>query len=282
MTKKAVATVFSVRTEKDNIDSEKIEYQVKEPGAHEHKLALMEYNRAFGEAIKSGAVLRAKLHEYMQEQKIWSDDKAKKFSDLITGINEQEKKINAGGLKLKEAVSLAKELKASRVRLQSFLTERGSADSSTAEGQAENARFQRLLTACLVYKKDNKPVFPNVEELLNETDWHKVEVSTKAFDILGQLYYKTDDKYERNLPENKFLRQWNLMNDDLQFLNDKGQAVDEEGRRINKDGHLINEKDELIDYKGNVIGEDGEPIINQVPFLDDDGNPITPPRVLED
>lgn len=282
MTKKTVETVFKIRTDKDNADSEQIEYQVKEPGAHEHKLSLMEYNRAFGDAIRSGAVLRAKLHEYMQDQKIWSDEKAKKFSELVTGINEQEKKINAGGLKLKEAVSLAKELKNSRLKLQAFLMERGSADSSTAEGQAENAKFQRLLTACLVYKKDNKPVFTNVEELLNETDWHKVEVSSKAFDILGQLYYKTDDKYEKNLPENKFLRQWNLMNDDLQFLNDKGQPVDEIGRRINKDGHLINDNNELIDYEGNVIGKDGEPILKQASFLDDDGNPIAPPRVLED
>lgn len=280
MTKKP-DTVFKVRLEEDKPESEQIEYQVKEPGANEHKQALMEYNRAFGEAIKSGAVLRAKLHEYMQEQKIWSDDKAKKFTDVLTSINEQEKKIALGGMKLKEAVSLAKELRANRAKLQSFLSERGSADSSTAEGQAENARFQRLLVACLVYKKDNKSVFSNVEDLLNETDWHKVEVSTKAFDILGQLYYKIDDKYELNLPENKFLRQWNLMNDTLQYLNEKGEPVNEEGKRVNKDGHLINDNNELIDYKGNVIDSKGEFVSNSAPFLDDDGNPLSPPRVLE-
>lgn len=281
MTKKP-ETVFKVRLEEKNLNSEEIEYQVKEPGANEHKQALMEYNRAFGEAIKSGAVLRAKLHEYMQEQKIWSDDKAKRFTEVLTSINEQEKKIGSGGMKLKDAVSLAKELRGHRAKLQAFLSERGSADSSTAEGQAENARFQRLLVACLVYKKDNKSVFTNVEDLLNETDWHKVEVSTKAFDILGQLYYKIDDKYEKNLPENKFLRQWNLMNDSLQYLNEKGEAVNEEGKRINKDGHLINDNNELIDYKGNVVDNNGELVTKPAPFLDDDGNPITAPRVLED
>lgn len=267
-----INTVFEIKDKK---------YNVKRPGAKESRNAQMEYNRTFGEAIKSGAILRKKLEQYIIEQKIWSEDRAANFIELAKAIDEAEKKLASGDMKLKDAVKLAKKTREDRTEMQVMLAERSSVDSNTAEGQAENARFQRLLTECLVYKDSGESVFANVETLLNETDEEKLEVANKAFDILGQLLYKLDDKFEMNLPENKFLREWNFMDDKLRFLNEKGQLVDSLNRRINDDGALINDDGQLIDGKGDLIDAKGEFIPKEVkPFLDEDGNPLTPPRKL--
>lgn len=256
-------------------------YRVNRPGAQQNKNAQMEYNRAFGEAIKSGAILRKKLEQYIIEQKIWTEEKAENFVTLAKAIDEAEKKLATGGMSLKDAVKLAKKTRDDRAEMQAMLVERSSVDSNTAEGQAENARFQRLLIDCLVYKDSGDAVFPNVEALLGEQDEEKLEIANKGFEILGQILYKLDDKFELNLPENKFLREWNLMDDKLRYLNDKGELVDSSGRRINEEGQLINEHGQLVDGKGDLIDEKGEFIPKEVkPFVDEDGNPLTPPRKL--
>lgn len=257
------------------------QYQVKIPGAQQKRNAQMEYNKAFGVAIQSGAILRKKLEQYIIDQKIWSEEKATNFVNLAKSIDEAEKKLASGGMSLKEATKLAKKTREERAEMQAMLMERSSVDSNTAEGQAENARFQRLLVDCLVYKDSGDSVFTNVEQLIGEQDEEKLEVANKGFDILSQLLYKLDDKLELNLPENKFLREWNLMDDKLRYLNEKGQLVDSAGRLINEDGLLINEEGHLVDAKGDLIDEKGDYIPKEVkPFVDDDGKPLTPPRKL--
>jgi hypothetical protein len=265
-----VETVFSYKN---------TQYQVRMPGVKEQKTALIDYNKTFGAAIASGAVLRAKLHEYMKESKIWSEEKEAQFVKLAKSITEDEDKLRAGGIKLKEATSIAKRLKANRKSIQDFLSQRSIADSNTAEGQAENARFQRLLTLCLVYKDDGRQVFNTLEELLDDRDEDKNQIAIQAFEILGKLLYKLDDSFEAKLPENQFLRDWNLIDDKLRFINEKGQLVDENGKLINEEGNWINDKGELVDFNGDRITEDGYKVIDEPkPFLDDDGNPIEKPK----
>lgn len=267
-----IKTVFEIKGK---------EYRVNRPGAKENRNAQMEYNKAFGAAIQSGAILRKKLEQYIIEQKIWSEEKANNFINLAKSIDEAEKKLASGGISLKDATKLAKKTREERAEMQAMLMERTSVDSNTAEGQAESARFQRLLVDCLVYKDSGETVFTNVESLLGEQDEEKLEVANKGFDILSQILYKLDDKLELNLPENKFLREWNLMDDKLRYLNEKGQPVDAQGRRINDEGLLINDEGQLVDGKGDLIDEKGDFIPKEVkPFLSDDGEPLTPPRKL--
>lgn len=250
------------------------DYIVKKPMASENKEAMVAYNQAFGAAIKAGAVLRAKLNEYMREQKIWSDEKQTRFIELAKEVGEGEKKLEKGGFKFKDAVALAKDLRAKREELNDMLNERGTFDSSTAEGQAENAKFQKLLTLCLVYKEDGKPVFSSVDALLNESDETRLKVANRGFDLLGEIYYKLDNQHEHKLTENKFLKEFKLVDEKLRFINSEGQLIDEAGRRINELGQLVNEKGEAIDASGNLIDKDGNLIVERLPFLDDEDKPI--------
>jgi hypothetical protein len=215
----------------------------------------------------------------MREQSIWNDEREEQFKKLVIAVSEAEETLKKGGIKLNDAIKLAKNTRRNRQALQILLSARSVADSNTAEGQAENARFQRLLSLCLVYKNDGKPVYNNLEDLLNEEDETKLKVSAQAFDILGKLIYRLDDQLESKLPENVFLKEWNLIDEKLLYVNDKGELVDELGRRIDEEGRLVNDKGELIDSDGHKITEEGELIIEESkPFLDDDGNPVTPPK----
>ncbi len=268
-----------------------VDYQVKMPTSKEQKPALMEYNRAFGDAIKSGAVLRAKLNTYMQEQNIWTQERQDRLVKLAKDIGDAEKKLKVGGIKLKEAIDLAKQTRINRDELQILLSERSAADSNTAEGQAENAKFQKLLTLCLVYKNDTvvingkteaKPVFNTIEDLIDidPDDKDKLNIANQGFDILGKLMYKLDDQFEAKLPENAFLKEWGVIDEKLRFINKKGELVDELGRRVDDKGRLINDKGELIDGNKNKITEEGELIVEDAkPFLDENDNPIVPPTV---
>jgi len=256
-----------------------VEYIVKFPFAGEYRLAQIEYNKTYGEAIKSGAVLRVKIHEYMQEQKVWSEERANKIVKISNSLSENEKKLAKGGIKLSEAVKIAKQMKRDRAEFQILATERAISDSNTAEGQAENARFQRLLTACLVYKSNGTPVYNSVETLLNEADETKVKVTNQAFEILGKMLYKLDDSFEVKLPENVFLKNWKMVDDKGRLIDEKGRLVNEDGHLINEEGRLINENGEFVDIEGNLITEEGDLKFDTPPvFFDDDGNPLTPPQ----
>ena len=112
------------------------------------------------------------------------------------------------------------------------------------------------------------------------------------------MLYGLDPDYENNLVENKFLKEFNFVNEDLRFINDDGHLVDSDGRLVNEDGRFIayrtekgkQNQDEKEIYFVNAEGEevvesvdeDGETIWvkksavpkKRQPFLDEDGNPI--------
>ena len=258
---------------------EEKEFLVHSPDAAKNRMAQLEYNRVYGESLRAGAPMRTEIYDYMIKRNIWSEEKQKELQELAASITESEHKLAGGNMKVKEAKEIAMKLKLERVRIQLLLTERASSDSSSAEGQAENARFQRLLTLCLVYKggdNDGKVVFKNVDELLNVPDGDLAEAAQAGFDRLSDMVYKVDEKYEQNLPENTFLKEWGWMNEDLKLLNDDGKMVDTLGRLVNKDGNLVNAEGKRVDAKGNLIDEDGNYIVEKLPFLDDNGNPVQP------
>lgn len=255
-----------------------VEYLIKLPLAREYKLAQMEYNKTYGEAIKAGAVLRAKLNEYMADQKIWSEQRIKRVSEIAMSITDGEKKLSKGGIKLSEAQKIAKQIKKDRNEFQELATERAISDSNTAEGQAENARFQRLLTTCLVYKDNDTPVYNSLDELLNETDETMLKVSNEAFEIFGKMIYKLDDTFESKLPENVFLKKFKMVDDKGRLINKDGHLIDDQNRLINENGRLINDKGEFVDGDGNLITEEGDLISKIDPiFYDEEGNPIELP-----
>ncbi len=266
---------MSVTNNKKNfkvtIDAKEIELCVVRPNVKQRQEGQKVYNKAFRDAVESGAILRAKVNSVMREQNLWDDNKEAEYKKLIEKINSSERKIKSGGIKLSEAKELAIEMRKDRSQLRSLTSERSSLDTNTAEGQADNAQFNYWVSACTVYSDTGKPYFNNYEDYLNrDSD----PVTNQAASSLALMLYNLDPDYEKKLPENDFLKKYKFVDEDLNFVNKEGKRVDSQGRLVNKDGRYINEAGELIDIDGNRVDEDGEYIVEFSPFLDDDGKPV--------
>ena len=146
-----------------DLDGEKKKVFLQIPASEENKEAQLAYNRAFKEALQSGAILRQKLQRVMNEQGIWDDEKETQYQSILQELNEGEKRLSRGGISLAEARQIAIDMRRRRVEFRSLIAERSSMDSNTAEGQADNERFSHLVYVCLK-NASGKRLFKNKEE----------------------------------------------------------------------------------------------------------------------
>ena len=246
-------------------------FKLTEVSLNQQNEATKVYNRAFRDALESGALLRNKLEDHMRTQGLWDDSKQKELEEVQSAILENEKKLAKGGIRLKVAKDLALEMADERVNMRNILMQRNSLDGNTAEGQADNARFDYLVSASLVYTDSGKPYFKDLADYRNRST---EPVALEAARRLAQIIYGLDSNYEKNLPENEFLVEFKFADDELKLVNDKGQHVDREGNLLNEDGRFIDEEGNLIDKEGNPVTEDGQYKFERAPFLDDDGKPM--------
>lgn len=248
---------------------------VKQPSAKDYRDAQLVYNKAFREALESGAMLRQKLQDYLIKQEIWSEEKQAEYEQLIEEIHTNEDAINAGGIKLAQGKSMALKLRELRAKFRNLISERQVYDSACVEGQADNARFNFLVSRC-VFKQDGVTKAWANTEAYDESgaeDW-----AVKAASKLGEILYNLDGDYDKNLTENKFLVQYKFAREDLRLVNKEGHLVDSDGRLINEDGRFVAYREDgtqyFVDRDGNEVTEDGGKKIEFKPFLDDDGNPV--------
>lgn len=246
-------------------------FLVKAPSSKDQQEAGKIYNTAFSSAIKSKALVRAKLDDVLTDQGLWDDAKQKKYENLQNEILEGERALSKGGIPLKKAKSFALKMKTARNSLRDLISVKTTLDTHTAEGQADNARFNYLVSACLVYKDTKQPYFQGYEDYLSKAG---ELVAIEAAQHLASMLYGLENDYEQKLPENKFLSKYNFVDDKLRLIDDKGQLVDDSGRLINEAGRFVNEKGELVDKKGNLVNDKGDYLVEFQPFLDDSGKPI--------
>jgi hypothetical protein len=97
-------------------------------------------------------------------------------------------------------------------------------------------------------------VYTNLDEYKEKAD---SELGFAAATALASLLYSVDKDFEAKLPENKFLKMFNFVDDNLSLVNNKGETVDLEGRRIDKSGYYINEEGNRVDRDGNMLDELG-------------------------
>ena len=275
-------------------DGNTVKVLIKNPTAKQYRDSQVEYNKAFRLALDSGALLRQKINDHMVDQGIWGEDKEKKYQKFLTDINAKEDLLKGGGVKLSDAKAAALKLRELREDFKDLIAERNALDTNSAEGQADNARFAELVRVCMVNPDTGQPYFPDQQAYDSQTDQPWV---VEASGELANMLYGLDPDYEGGLVENKFLKEFKFVNEDLRFINDDGHLVDSEGKLINEDGRYIayrtkeglEKQDKEDSYFVNMDGEevvsvdddDGnetwvkKSIAERKPFLDDDGKPIT-------
>ena len=202
-----------------------------------------------------------------------------KFNTLQQELLDSEKILAKGGINLKSAKETAIKMKSVREELRELISVRTNLDNHTAEGQADNARFNYLIASSLVYSSNKEKYFKNYEEYLTRAS---EPVAIKAAQVLANMLYGLDNDYEKKLPENKFLIKYKFVDDKLRLVNKEGKLVDIDGRLIDSNGRYINEKGEFVDKSGNLVDLNGDYLVEFKPFTDDDGNPIVEQEAKKD
>jgi len=253
------------------IAGKKTELAVVRPNAKQRQEGLKYYNKAFREALESGAILRPKIESVMREQKLWDDNKENSLRQLQNKIAENEKKLKSGGIKLSEAREIAISLRKQRAEIRTLTSEKINLDNNSAEAQADNAQFNYYVSACTVYGDNGKPYFKSYDEYMSKDD---DPVVSKAASAMAQIIYNLEEDYDKKLPENEFLVKFKFADQSLHLINKQGKKIDSEGRLVDDEGRYIDENGNYIDINGNKIDKEGNYIVEHTPFLDEDGKPL--------
>ena len=248
------------------------------PDAQINKDAQLIYNRAFRDALDSGAILRQKLGDVLTEQGVWDLEKEARHLELITEINAWEQELKAGGISLEKAKEIAIQMRRARFAFRSLVADKTSMDSNTVEGQADNARFAYLVYACL-RDEGGQRIFESFEDYENADSVPYVVEAAAA--LAGRLY-GLDPNYDANLPENSFLQQYSLVDKELHLVDDEGHKIDATGKYVDEDGRYVEYNDDgttyFVDVDGKTVDSDGNYVPEKPPvYLDEKGKPIPIP-----
>lgn len=267
--------VVDVKLTEDGQDNT-VKIVVKRPSSNLMSKAQRVSAKAWTDCVRDGIMTKKELAKFMREQGIWSKDKDKEQEAITSEIVNLEKKLYVSGekgshkLTTSEAKNIAIEMRKKRAELRELIGERLALEANTAESLSDNARFDFLVANCAFYE-DGELVYKTLDDYQSDSD---SEIAFAAASALAEMMYAIDKNFEANLPENKFLKEFNFVNDDLALINDNGETVDLQGRRINELGYYINDEGKRTDRDGNELDEDGN-YVPAVTYVDDSGNAVS-------
>jgi hypothetical protein len=231
--------------------------------------------KVWTDCVREGIMTRKELEKFMKEQGIWDDGKDKEQQKIIQEISALEKRLYVSGnggkkLKASEGKSIAIEMRIKRNELRDLIAERMSLEQNTAESISDNAKFDYLVANCTYYENGQK-VYTSLDDYKERSDDN---LAFMAASTLAGMIYSVDKDFESKLPENKFLKMFHFVDDDLNLVNKDGETVDLEGRRIDKNGYWLNDEGKRVDKDGNVLDENGN-YIPSVEYIDDENEPVS-------
>jgi hypothetical protein len=154
---------MKTRTFKSVIEGKDVTLCVRSPSVADQREATKSYNQTFSEALKAKAIVRAKLDDLLVDQGLWDDRKQLEFSTLQSLILEGERTLAKGGISLASAKEIALKMRKDRAELRDLISVKTNLDTHTAEGQADNARFNYLVSVTIT----NKGIYDNIEDAIN-------------------------------------------------------------------------------------------------------------------
>lgn len=230
--------------------------------------------KAWTDCVRDGIMTKKELEKFMKEQGIWNDDKDTEQKSITEAIHNLEKELYVSGkngkLRATEGKNIAIEMRKKRIELRELIAERMSLEQNTAESISDNARFDFLVANCTYYDNGQK-VYKDMDDYTANSD---SDIAFAAATALAQMMYSVDKDFESKLPENKFLKMFKFVNDDLALVNDKGDRVDTEGRKIDEFGYYVNDEGKRVDKEGNLLDENGN-YVPSVTYVDDKGKKIS-------
>ena len=251
-------------------NAETITISVRKPTNEQLKEADIYRAKAWNKAFKEGVMTKNEVEGLMVKRGLWDASKSTKEQELTAEILDLERLLYRGEdsgakPKLSEGRSVALQMREKRLELRELISERIAMDENTAESLADNSRFDYLVFCCSYKGDTDEPVFESYDQYNNEAA--SVE-AVAAAQLLAQMVYDLDSDFEDKLPENQFLKQFSLVNDDGQLIDPNTKnLIDANGRRVNEFGHYLDEDGNRVDNEGRPI--DSEGLYELVDYEDD-------------
>ncbi len=249
-------------------DKSEIKIIIKRPNNNLLKASDRERARVWNECLLDNILTKKELDLFMEKRGIWDKEKQKKEKGITKEITDLELKLYRGENGKRPSLSRGKELaiqmRQKRVELLNLITERNALQENTAEALADNAKFDYLVAHC-TYQEDGETLFfASLDDYNNNAE---NDIAFAAGTALGEIMYNLDSDFEMNLPENKFLKKFNLVDEKGTLCDADGNLVDVEGKIVDKEGYYLDEKGNRVDKNGVPLTEDGEYEI--VDYVDD-------------
>jgi len=159
-------------------------------------------------------IMRSQLEDFLKSVGVYSQDELNSIMEINKEIGELEAKIKNGG-DLKEGTEAAIKLKNLRLSLLILLTRKFEYDKYTVEHNVENAKFDFLITKCIL-NEEKKPVFESVDDY-KENEELRVDMRP-MIEALAEMTSSFDSQFEEKLPENQFLKKYKLCDDQFNVL----------------------------------------------------------------
>jgi hypothetical protein len=241
------------------VDGKEVKIYVSKPTNQVNREAEIFRTKTWADCAKNGIPTKKQLEQILRDNGSWDNDKLKKELELGLEIARLEKTLYRGDgkgrkPKLSEGRDIAIQIRQKRYELRELISEKIKLEEMSAENLADNAKFDFLVAHCTFYE-DGTRVYKTFDEY-NNTDANTLAFA--AASMLAKMMYNIDNDFEKQLPENKFLVKYKLVNDDLSLIDpEKGYTVDLQGNRIDNEGYFVNEEGERVDRDGNLLTEDG-------------------------
>lgn len=247
-------------------NNQEVKLVIRKPQFEDIEAADRIYASKVSSLIREGGtkklLLRRQLDEYLKSSGVWTQEDETKLNSLQNEIDNLLNRLRRGGISLKEGRSIAIQISSKRGELVRLNNKRQVFDDITIESMAESERFDYLVYACTVYKDSGDPYWESFEDM--KTD-KLSEAYQKASFAAYEAIHNVSPDFEKKLPENKWLKKYNFIDDELNFVDRKT------GEKVDRDGNPISELEEKI--KRQVENLQGD-IIEESPFLDEDGKPV--------
>lgn len=243
-----------------NGEDKEVEIYVQKPNNEVLKMAERYKSKIWNQCIQDEILTKKELGVLMRKRGIWDEAKDKEEEEITKEIIRLERELYHGKdgkskPKLSEGRDIAIQIRRKRIELRDLITERITLEENTADNLADNARFDFLVAHCTFYKNGTR-VYKDFNEYNTKS---ADEIAFAAAGLLGRMLYNLDSSFEKNLPENKFLTKFGLVNEDLSLVDPQNpnQLVDTKGRRIDDDGYYLDDNGQRVDKEGNKINTDG-------------------------
>lgn len=242
-------------------DGKEVKIYVTSPTAKTIQRADRYRAKTWTECIEDGIKTKDELAIIMKQRNVWTKEHEEKERSITEQLIQCEKDLFLGSGKKKVPLSdgkdIAVKMRVLRNELRQLYMDRSALEQNSAEALADNARFDYIVAGSTFYENGEK-VYNGIEDYNNKSS---DEVAFAAAAAIAEMMYNYDPATEQNLPENKWLKTFDLVDDNLSLVNEDKKLVDLDGRTINEFGYFVNEDGNRIDKDGNLLDDDGNYVI---------------------